>query len=99
MEILPHSEMEQNHQEQLKKYYKELYDQECSRDPDLTVSPELKIQTKDFYDITSRIRIAASSYASEIRAAEYYKNMINQMGKCEARVMSEKLLQVEKQQM
>ncbi len=63
------------------------------------MAPELKIQTKDFYDITSRIRIAASSYASEIRAAEYYKNMINQMGKCEARVMSEKLLQVEKQQM
>ena len=52
-----------------------------------------------FYDVTSRMRIAASSYASEMRAAEYYKNMINQMGKCEARLMFKKLLQVEKQQL
>lgn len=97
MELLAHSKMERDHEEQLKKYYKELYDEEFTRDPDLTVAPELKVQTTDFQDVTSRIRIAASSYASEMRASEYYKNMINQMEKCEARLMFEKLLQVEKQ--
>lgn len=96
-ELLAHSEMERDHEEQLKKYYKELYDEEFTRDPDLTVAPELKVKTTDFYDVTSRIRIAASSYAAEMRAAEYYKNMIDQMEKCEARLMFEKLLQVEKQ--
>ncbi len=97
MEFVAHSEMERGHEEQLEKYYKELYDEEFARDPDLTIAPELKIQTTDFHDVTSRIRIATSSYAAEMRASEYYKNMINQMGKCEARLMFEKLLQVEKQ--
>lgn len=95
-ELQAHAEMEKTHEEQLKEYYNELYGEDFQRDPELTVAPELKIDTKDFNDVTSRLRIAASSYASEMRATEYYQDMVGQMEECEARLMFEKLLEVEK---
>jgi rubrerythrin len=39
------------------------------------VEPELKVQTKDFGDVTSLLRIASAAYLSEMRAAELYERM------------------------
>lgn len=98
-ELIAHAEMEKEHEEQLKEYYKNVYGEDFKRDPNLVIAPELQIQTTDFHDVTSRLRIAAASYASEMRATEYYQNMVGQMEECEAKLMFEKLLEIEKQHM
>ena len=41
----------------------------------MVVSPELKVQTKDFGDVTSLLRIASAAYLSEMRAKEFYERL------------------------
>ncbi len=94
-ELMELSEWEKEHEKGLKDYYMELYNEEPAIDPDLVVAPELKVQTKDFQDSTSILRIAAAAYLSEMRASEFYTKLAKEAGG-EAGIMFEKLAEMEK---
>lgn len=66
---------EGEHEEGLKKLYLQEFGVAFERDPSIVVEPELKVQTKDFGDVTSLLRIASAAYLSEMRAAELYERM------------------------
>jgi rubrerythrin len=62
------------------------------------VSPELKVQTKDFGDVTSLLRIASAAYLSELSAMEFYQKLEKE-SKGEAAVMFGKIKDMEKEHM
>lgn len=66
---------EGEHEEGLKKLYVQEFGAPFEKDPSIVVEPELKVQTKDFGDVTSLLRIASAAYLSEMRAAELYDRM------------------------
>ncbi|HCA40601.1 MAG TPA: rubrerythrin [Aminobacterium sp.] len=74
-ELMELAEWEKEHEEDLKKLYLKMYGEECPIDPHMVVSPELKVQTKDFGDVTSLLRIASAAYLSEMRAKEFYERL------------------------
>ncbi len=94
-ELMELSAWEMEHEKGLKDYYLELYNEDPVIDPNLVVAPELKVQTKDFKDSTSILRIAAAAYLSEMRAHEFYTKLAKEAGG-EAAVMFEKLAEMEK---
>ena len=94
-ELMELSEWESEHEEGLKDYYKKLYNEEAVIDPETVVAPELKVQTRDFNDTTSILRIAAAAYLSEMKANEFYENLVGKT-EGEAKAMFEKLAEMEK---
>lgn len=74
-ELLELSEWEGEHEDGLKKLYVKMFKEPFKRDPDVVVEPELKVQTSDFNDVTSLLRIASAAYLSEMRAADFYGRM------------------------
>lgn len=97
-ELVEMSDWEGEHEQNLKDYYKQLYNEEPQVDPDMIVSPELQVQTKDFNDTTSILRIAQAAYLSELRANEFYTKMAKKADG-EAKTMFEKLADMEKDHM
>ncbi len=89
------SDWEGEHEESLKNYYKVMYDEEPQIDPNMIVAPELKVQTRDFQDTTSLLRIASAAYLSELRANEFYTRLAKE-SEGETKVMFEKLAEMEK---
>ena len=89
------SDWENEHEKGLRDYYVELYNEEPEIDPGMTVAPELKVQTRDFQDTTSLLRIAAAAYLSEMKAHEFYNKLAGE-SEGEAKVMFEKLAEMEK---
>lgn len=71
-ELMELSEWEKEHEESLKRLYLVKFGKPFYRDPNVVVEPELKVQTSDFGDVTSLLRIASAAYLSEMRAAELY---------------------------
>ncbi|MPN28408.1 hypothetical protein SDC9_175849 [bioreactor metagenome] len=61
----------------------------------MVVSPELKVQTKDFGEVTSLLRIAGAAYLSEMRAMEFYERLAKESSG-ESAVMFNKLKDMEK---
>nr|WP_321502095.1 ferritin family protein [uncultured Dethiosulfovibrio sp.] len=74
-ELLELSEWEKEHEEGLKRLYMKQFGEPFQRNPDIVVEPELKVQTSDFGDVTSLLRIASAAYLSEMRASELYGRM------------------------
>jgi rubrerythrin len=97
-ELQEMAEWEGEHEKSLKDYYVQLYNEEPEVDPDMIVSPELQVQTKDFNDTTSILRIAQAAYLSEMRANEFYTKLAKKADG-EAKVMLEKLADMEKEHM
>ncbi|MGI6783673.1 MAG: ferritin family protein [Aminivibrio sp.] len=97
-ELLELSDWESEHEASLMNYYEKLYGEKCPIDPNLTVSPELKVQTKDFGDVTSLLRIASAAYLSELSAMEFYQKLEKE-SKGEAAVMFGKIKDMEKEHM
>lgn len=94
-ELLELAEWENSHEEDLKKLYFKMYGEECPIDPEMVVSPELKVQTKDFGEVTSLLRIAGAAYLSEMRAMEFYERLAKKSSG-ESAVMFNKLKDMEK---
>lgn len=94
-ELMELSEWENEHEESLKSMYEKMYGETCAVDPAFVVSPELKVQTKDFGDVTSLLRIASAAYLSEMRAMEFYEKLSKESDG-EAAVMFGKLMEMEK---
>lgn len=74
-ELMELSEWEKEHEEGLKKLYVKMFQEPFERDPNTVVEPELRVQTSDFNDVTSLLRIASAAYLSEMRAADFYGRM------------------------
>lgn len=94
-ELLELAEWEKNHEDDLKKLYLKMYGEECPIDPNMVVSPELKVQTKDFGEETSLLRIAGAAYLSEMKAMEFYERLANESSG-EATIIFNKLKDMEK---
>ena len=94
-ELMELSEWESEHEESLKSMYEKMYGETCPIDPTVVVSPELKVQTKDFGDVTSLLRIASAAYLSEMRAMEFYEKLSKESDG-EAAIMFGKLMEMEK---
>lgn len=94
-ELVELSEWESEHEQGLRDYYIKLYNEEPVIDPEMVVAPELKVQTNDFKDSTSILRIAAAAYLSEMRANEFYTKLAKEAD-AEAEVMFLKLAEMEK---
>ncbi len=92
------SDWEGEHEESLQEYYEKLYGERCPIDPDMIVSPELHVQTKDFGDVTSLLRIASAAYLSEMRAMEFYERLEKE-STGEAATMFGKIKEMEKEHM
>ncbi len=97
-ELLELSDWESEHEASLMNYYEKLYGEKCPIDPNLVVSPELKVQTKDFGDVTSVLRIASAAYLSELSAMEFYQKLEKE-STGEAAVMFGKIKDMEKEHM
>lgn len=97
-ELMELSDWESQHEKNLKDYYIELYNEEPVIDQTMMVAPELKVQTKDFQDSTSILRIAAAAHLSEMRAYEFYSRLAKE-SQGEAVIMFEKLAEMEKKHM
>lgn len=74
-ELLELSEWENDHEKSLRQLYLQEFGGPFEKAPDVVVEPELKVQTSDFGDVTSLLRIASAAYLSEMRAAELYGRM------------------------
>ncbi len=94
-ELMELSDWENEHEESLRSMYEKMYGETCPIDPAIVVSPELKVQTKDFGDVTSLLRIASAAYLSEMRAVEFYEKLAKESSG-EASVMFGKLMEMEK---
>ena len=92
------SDWEGEHEESLQEYYAKLYCERCPIDPDMIVSPELHVQTKDFGDVTSLLRIASAAYLSEMRAMEFYERLEKE-SQGETSIMFGKIKDMEKEHM
>ncbi|SMG49046.1 Rubrerythrin [Dethiosulfovibrio salsuginis] len=97
-ELLELSEWEKEHEEGLKKLYIKQFGEPFQRNPDIVVEPELKVQTSDFGDVTSLLRIASAAYLSEMRASELYGRMAEEASG-ETRDMFLKLKEMEENHM
>ncbi len=97
-ELLELSDWESEHEASLMNYYEKLYGERCPIDPDMVVAPELKVQTKDFGDTTSVLRIASAAYLSEMRAMEFYERLEKESSG-ETAVMFGKIKDMEKEHM
>lgn len=97
-ELMELSDWESEHEASLMNYYEKLYGERCQIDPAIVVSPELQVQTKDFGDVTSVLRIASAAYLSELRAMEFYQDL-EKKSSGEAAVMFAKLKDMEKEHM
>jgi len=94
-ELAELSDWESEHEKGLRDYYVQLYDEEPTIDPNMVVAPELQVQTRDFQDTTSLLRIAAAAYLSEMKANEFYVRLAGE-SEGEAKLMFEKLADMEK---
>ncbi len=74
-ELMELSEWEKDHEEGLKRLYLNKFKEPFEMDKNIVVEPELKVQTSDFNDVTSLLRIASAAYLSEMRAADFYGRM------------------------
>ena len=97
-ELMELSDWESEHEESLQNYYEKLYGERCHIDPAIVVSPELQVQTKDFGDVTSLLRIAQAAYLSEMRAMEFYEEL-EKKSSGETAVMFGKIKDMEKEHM
>ena len=97
-ELLELSDWESEHEASLMNYYEKLYGERCPVDPNMVVAPELKVQTKDFGDTTSLLRIASAAYLSEMRAMEFYERLEKE-STGETAVMFGKIKDMEKEHM
>ncbi len=88
------SEWEKEHEEGLRRLYVKKFGEAFHRNPDIVVEPELKVQTSDFGDVTSLLRIASAAYLSEMRASELYGRMAEETSG-ETREMFLKLKEME----
>lgn len=89
------SDWEGEHEASLMYFYEKTYGKKCEIDPHMVVSPELKVQTKDFGDVTSLLRIASAAYLSEMRAMEFYERLERESSG-EAAIMFGKIKDMEK---
>lgn len=97
-ELLELSNWESEHEASLLNYYEKMYGEKCSMDPNMVVDPELKVQTKDFGDVTSLLRIASAAYLSEMRAMEFYERLEKE-SQGETALMFGKIKDMEKEHM
>ncbi len=97
-ELMELSDWESEHEATLASLYEKLYGERYVVDPTVVVAPELKVQTKDFGDTTSLLRIAQAAYLSEMRAMEFYERLEKESSG-EAAVMFGKIKDMEKEHM
>ena len=97
-ELMELSDWESEHEASLLNYYEKMYGEKCPIDPNLVVAPELKVQTKDFGDVTSVLRIASAAFLSEMRAMEFYERLEKE-SKGETAMMFAKIRDMEKEHM
>ncbi|HPE67262.1 MAG TPA: ferritin family protein [Synergistales bacterium] len=92
------SDWESEHEASLMNYYEKLFGAQCPIDPNMVVEPELHVQTKDFGDTTSLLRVASAAYLSEMRAMEFYERLEKE-STGETSAMFRKIKDMEKEHM
>ncbi|HHZ05056.1 ferritin family protein [Acetomicrobium hydrogeniformans] len=95
-EISELADWEDTHKKTLSKYYQELFGEPFTPDPNVTVDPALRVQADEFKDYYSLLRLISTAYLSEMRAAEFYEKLVEEVDSQETKAMFNDLAKMER---